>query len=69
MYAEKVKIVVRENYKIKGQKPSKAVVATLDFDGYLDLDKIEGLMAFLEEHVYPFDPVSFHIEADGTHAG
>ena len=69
MYAEKIKIVVRENYKIKGQKQSKAVVATLDFDGYLDLDKIEGLMAFLEEHVYPFDHVSFHVEADGTNAG
>jgi len=65
-YADKVTIVVRENYQFKGHPPSNEVVAKLTFDGFINQSAIEKLLAFLGEEVYPFDPVSFKTSIIGT---
>ena len=63
---DKVTIVVRENYQVKGSPPSNAVVAKLKFDGFINQSAIEKLLNFLGEEVYPFDPVSFNTSIIGT---
>lgn len=65
-YPDKVTIVVRENFQIKGSAPSNGVVAKLKFDGFMTQEAVGKLVHFLATKIYSQGPVRFDVQTSGT---
>lgn len=64
MHIENAIITIREHYQVKGSKPSREVIATVNLNGYITLDGIGEVIDALEK-VYANDPVSMEITLNG----